>query len=63
LYLTLALVAREPLLIVNKLAFGKLVDNIAEFNSVHSSIVLAILPCDIVTDESEGLTMHVIDLL
>jgi hypothetical protein len=63
LHLTPALVAREPLLIVNKLAFGKLVDNIAEFNSAHSSVVPAVPPRDIVTDESEGLAMHVIDLL
>jgi hypothetical protein len=63
LHLTPALVAHEPLLVVNKLAFGKLVDNIAEFNSAYSSVVLAVLPHDLVTDKSEGLAMHVIDLL
>jgi hypothetical protein len=63
LHLTLVLVVCKLLLVVNKLAFDKLVDNITEFNSAYSSIVLAIPPRDIVTDKLEGLAIHVINLL
>lgn len=63
MYLTPVLVVCKLLLVVNKLAFGKLVDNIAEFNSIYSSVVLAVLSHDIVIDKLEGLAIHIIDLL
>jgi hypothetical protein len=63
LHLTPALIARKLLLVVNKLAFSKLVDSIAEFNSAHSGVVPAVPPRDIVTDKLKGLAIHIIDLL
>jgi hypothetical protein len=63
LRLTPALVVYEPLLVVDKLGVSKFVDDVAEFNSAHSSVILAVLTRDIVTDEAEERTRYILDVL
>jgi hypothetical protein len=63
LRLTPALVARELLLVVDKLGVSKFVDDVAEFNSAHSGVILAVLTRDIVTDEAEGHARYILDVL
>jgi hypothetical protein len=63
LRLTPALVACEPLLVVDKLGVSKFVDDVAEFNSAHSGVILAVPTRDIVTDEAEGRARYILDVL
>jgi hypothetical protein len=63
LCLTLVLVVRELLLIVDKLGVSKFVDNVAEFNSAYSSVILAVLTYNIVTDEAEEHARYILDVL
>jgi hypothetical protein len=52
------LVAREPLLILNKLGVGKLINSLAEFNSAHGGVLLAVPPRYVIADKTERRAMH-----
>jgi hypothetical protein len=63
LRLTPVLVVRKLLLVVDKLGVSKFVDDVAEFNSAHSSVILAVPMRDIVTDEAEERARYILDVL
>jgi hypothetical protein len=52
------LVACEPLLVLNKLGVGELINSLAEFNSAHGGVVPAVPPRYVVADKTERRAMH-----
>jgi hypothetical protein len=57
------LVACKLLLVFDELAFCKLVNSITKFNGAYGGVVLTVPPRNIVSDEAEGLAIHVLAVL